>query len=43
MDDYALLYDIHVHVNDNGDEFVSYEDDDQLVVQESEKEHSDDN
>ena len=40
MDDYALLYDINVHVNDNGEELVSYEDDDQLVVEKLEEEHS---
>lgn len=40
MDDYALLYSVHVSVNDNGDELVSYQDDDQLVVEELEEKHS---
>ncbi len=40
MDDYALLYNVHVHLNANGEELVSYEDDDQLVVETLEEEHS---
>jgi hypothetical protein len=37
MDDYALLSDTDAH--ENADEVISYEDDDQLIIDELEAEH----